>query len=70
MSKTEKAFENIFGEPLADFPSLDKKIELFGFLDGQSDCKRGVDHVAGKGDSYDRGYSAQYSLEQIRSERS
>jgi|TARA_R110000744_G_scaffold109086_1_gene206342 hypothetical protein len=39
------------------------------FLDGQSDCKEGMPHKSGKGDAYDRGYAAQYELDQINNER-
>lgn len=40
-----------------------------GFVDGQSDCKEGMPHKSGKGDAYDRGYAAQYELDQINNER-
>lgn len=35
------------------------------FIDGQKDCRDGKPHFDGKGESYDAGYSAQYTLEQI-----
>ena len=38
------------------------------FLNGQWDCEEGIPHKAGKSEYYDRGYSAQYTLEQIKSE--
>ena len=38
------------------------------FLQGQKDCKDGITHKEGKSDAYDRGYSTQYTLEQIQSE--
>jgi hypothetical protein len=34
------------------------------FLKGQADCANGVEHSGGKGEYYDRGYSAQYQHEQ------
>ncbi len=33
------------------------------FLQGQIDCRDGKPHEAGKGESYDRGYAAQYTHE-------
>ncbi len=36
------------------------------FMRGMFDATEGVEHVS-QGDSYDRGYSAQYELEQIES---
>lgn len=36
------------------------------FTKGMADCKAGVSHVAGNGESYDAGYGSQYTLEQIR----
>lgn len=38
---------------------------LFEFIQGQADCRDGIPHMAGKGESYDAGYSAQYELEQM-----
>lgn len=35
------------------------------FLRGQSDCKDGIPHKPNMSDDYDRGYSAQYELEQL-----
>jgi len=35
------------------------------FMQGQKDCANGVPHKAGMSDSYDRGYAAQYEMEQI-----
>ena len=34
------------------------------FLQGANDCLMGVKHRAGKGNSYDAGYSSQYQHEQ------
>ena len=39
------------------------------FLTGQRDCSVGVEHKPGMGEDYDRGYGAQYELEQIKSEQ-
>ena len=40
------------------------------FIKGQRDCAEGIPHKAGKSKSYDSGYSSQYTLEQIKTERS
>lgn len=37
------------------------------FIDGQKDCRDGVPHKAGMSESYDRGYSVQYELQEIQS---
>ena len=37
------------------------------FIDGRQDCRDGIPHKDGKGESYDAGYSVQYELEQIQS---
>ena len=34
------------------------------FLQGANDCLMGVEHKAGRGQSYDAGYSSQYQHEQ------
>ncbi len=36
------------------------------FIDGQRDCRDGVAHFDGKGDSYDTGYAFEYQMEQAR----
>lgn len=36
------------------------------FMQGQKDCRDGKPHEAGKGESYDRGYAAQYEWEQVQ----
>ena len=36
------------------------------FMQGMSDCEEGLEHEAGKGVDYDRGFAAQYELEQMR----
>ena len=38
------------------------------FLKGQKGCKEGVPHET-KSESYNRGYAAQYDLEQIQGEK-
>ena len=37
------------------------------FVNGQQDCRDGVTHMDGKGESYDAGYCVQYEIEQIKS---
>lgn len=46
------------------------KVFCDDFMRGQSDCKKGHPHKAGRSSAYDRGYSVQYELEQIQSELS
>lgn len=41
--------------------------DVFDFVRGQTDCREGVPHKDGNGESYDAGYAAQYGLEQIQS---
>ncbi|MDB4261393.1 hypothetical protein N9878_00860 [bacterium] len=36
----------------------------FDFLLGQTDCREGIKHVAGKSDAYDRGYAAEYQQQE------
>jgi len=43
-------------------------ININDYLDGQKDCENGTPHKAGRSESYDRGYAAQYELEQIATE--
>ncbi len=43
---------------------------IFEFIKGQRDCRNGAPHQAGHTESYDNGYSFQYHLEQVLSERS
>ena len=43
--------------------------DIHAFVRGQKDCKNGIPHSDGKGDSYDAGYSFQYELEQITGAR-
>ena len=38
------------------------------FLQGQRDCKAGVEHKAGKSKAYDDGYGTQYEAEQSMTE--
>ena len=42
--------------------------EVSDFIKGQQDCADGKPHQAGKSDAYNRGYAAQYALEQINNE--
>lgn len=38
------------------------------FIKGQKDCANGIKHKEGMSEEYNRGYSVQYELEQIRNE--
>tara|TARA_R110002096_G_scaffold130155_2_gene279240 strand:- start:105 stop:284 length:180 start_codon:yes stop_codon:yes gene_type:complete len=40
------------GEEMSDFD--------IDFMLGQTDCREGVEHVAGMSDAYNRGYAAEY----------
>tara|TARA_R110000737_G_scaffold51220_1_gene72401 strand:- start:511 stop:690 length:180 start_codon:yes stop_codon:yes gene_type:complete len=40
------------------------KMNTSEYLQGANDCLMGVEHKAGRGDSYDAGYSSQYQHEQ------
>lgn len=40
------------------------------YFRGSADCSQGVPHRADQGEAYDRGYAAQYELEQLMTERS
>jgi hypothetical protein len=42
---------------------------VFDFIRGQAACRDGEPHEDGQGESYDAGYSAQYTLEQIQGAR-
>lgn len=48
----------IMGAAVSDFNSHE-------FMRGQKDCKDGFPHREGQSESYDRGYRAQYQLEQV-----
>lgn len=41
--------------------------EISDFINGQRDCREGVAHAAGKSAAYDRGYNAEYQLQEMRS---
>ena len=43
--------------------------DLEQFINGQQDCRDGIPHRHGMPEYYDRGYSYQYHIEQISSER-
>ena len=51
--------DNLTGEPITN---------PYDFINGQRDCRTGEPHKAGMSFDYDRGYSAQYELEQIKTE--
>ena len=38
------------------------------FLDGQRDCKNGVEHKPGRSEEYNNGYGCQYEAEQLMTE--
>ena len=40
------------------------------FIQGESDCAKGLAHFSGKGEAYDRGYAAQYEREQQETNKS
>jgi len=44
---------------------MDEQIDSKEFFRGQRDCENGVAHKEGQSKSYDRGYAAQYELEQV-----
>lgn len=39
--------------------------DVFDFVRGQADCRDGVPHKDGNGESYDAGYRCEYELEQV-----
>jgi hypothetical protein len=41
-----------------------KEMNTAEYLQGANDCLMGIEHKAGKGQSYDAGYSSQYQHEQ------
>ena len=45
-------------------------IDGFEFAQGQLDCQDGKPHEKGQSESYDRGYAAQYELEQVQTAES
>lgn len=51
-------------------PKLDNDFDSSEFLAGQNDCAEGKEHKSGRSESYDRGYSTQYQMEQIRDNQS
>jgi len=44
------------------------ELNIDDFLQGQIDCMQGIEHKEGMSDSYNRGYTAQYEVEQMRNE--
>lgn len=48
---------------LAELNRKDREMNEMLYLQGMQDCKDGKPHEAGKGESYDRGYSCQYTHE-------
>lgn len=51
---------------LAMINRREREMDAMMFLKGQEDCRDGKPHQSGKGESYDRGYSAQYEWEQVQ----
>jgi hypothetical protein len=47
---------------------MGSEIKVDDFYLGQRDCERGIPHKSGMSESYDRGYNAQYELEQMKTE--
>ena len=47
---------------------MDNELFPHEFMQGQRDCRDGIPHKEGESDAYDRGYTAQYQLEQALSE--
>ena len=43
--------------------------KVMDFIDGQKDCRDGVEHQSGKSEDYDKGYAAQYELDAMNNER-
>lgn len=41
--------------------------DVFDFVRGQADCRDGIPHKDGKGESYDAGYRFEYELQEINS---
>ena len=46
----------------------ERKLNSNEYLNGQRDCKDGVQHVEGKHPDYDAGYASQYEAEQLATE--
>ena len=44
---------------------MSKGYDTFEFVRGQTDCREGVLHKSGQGESYDAGYRAEYELTEI-----
>ena len=44
-----------------------KKYDTFKFIKGQKDCRDGVPHKSGQGESYDAGYNAEYAMSENKS---
>lgn len=51
---------------LARLNKRERAMDADMFLQGQKDCLDGKPHKSGKGESYDRGYAAQYEMEQVQ----
>ena len=53
-----------------DIRRLKAMTEAQKFIQGESDCAKGLAHFSGKGEAYDRGYAAQYEREQQETNQS
>ena len=53
-----------------DIRRLKAMTEAQKFIQGESDCAEGLEHCAGKGEAYDRGYADQYEREQQETNKS
>lgn len=62
--KVKEVIQEAYNRHVEAIPKLNAGM----FLKGEKDCLDGVAHEAGKGDDYDRGYSARYEMEQILGE--
>jgi hypothetical protein len=65
--------KTVDSEPVSEFAfeiaSDASNYDINEFIKGQDDCKNGIIHESGKSESYNAGYSAQYQIEQILSNR-
>lgn len=53
----------------AQAASVAVNYDIHEFVNGQQDCKNGVPHSEGRSESYNIGYSFEYEMAQIISER-
>ena len=70
----KQVFDLMMGSPMEQLDSLIDGLNLnennvSQFIRGQSDCNNGVAAAKDASASYNRGYAAQYELEQMNTER-